>query len=97
LQLVELPLALRHGCGALAELLLELLELGARVRLLGVPLVRKLTREAKERFLLEVDARVLGASGRSGCPRVEAVLPAVYDDSFRQQMLTMYGSPAIRV
>src|SRR5262249_50179031 len=97
LPLVELALARAHRFRTFAEELLQPLDLGTRLRMIGVALRRELTRESKQRLLLDVDARLLGASRRARRPRVEAVLPAVYDDSFRQQMLTMYGSPAIRV
>jgi hypothetical protein len=74
---------------ALAKELLQLLELCARLRVLDVPMARKLACESKQRLSVEIDVGVLGGSGRARRPGVESFFPAVYDGSFRQQALTM--------
>jgi len=97
LQIRKLTLPRCHRLGAVAERLLQLLELGARVLALGVPLLGELAGEAQERLPVQVHLdpgivrrRCLG----SRRPAVEPLLPAVYARSFRQQTLTMYGRPA---
>lgn len=95
LKLGELALARRYRFGPLAERLLQLFELGPRLLLVRMPLLGELAREAKERRPVAVDAGVLGrAAAATRRPAVEALFPAVYAGSFRQQTLTMYGSPA---
>jgi hypothetical protein len=95
LKLGELAFARRHRFGALAERLLQLLELGPRLLLVRMPLLCELAREAKQRRLVPVDAGDLGrAAAGTRRPAVEALFPAVYAGFFRQQTLIMYGSPA---
>jgi hypothetical protein len=84
LELCKLAFARGNRLGAFAERLLQPLQLGACIRLAGVPLRRKLPGESKE--LRPVEVRV----GFVGCvaatprrPRVEALFPAVYVGSFR--------------
>lgn len=95
LKLGELAFARRHRFGALAERPLQLFDLGPRLLLVRMPLLGELAREAEQRRFVPVDAGVLRrATAATRRPAVEALFPAVYDGSFRQQTLTMYGIPA---
>jgi hypothetical protein len=65
-----------------------LFELGPRLLLVRMPLLGELAREAKQRRLVPVDPGVLGrAAAATRRPAVEALLPAVYADSFRRKTL----------
>lgn len=95
LKLGELAFARRNRLGALAERLLQLFELGPRLLLVRMPLLGELAGKTKQRRLVPVNAGVLGrAAAAARRPAVEALFPAVYAGFFRQQTLTMYGSPA---
>jgi hypothetical protein len=78
-ELCKLSLARGNRLGALTERLLQPLQLGASIRLAGVPFRRELPREPEELRPIEVRVGFVGSVAPSPRrPRVEALLPAVY-------------------
>ena len=84
LEALQLALARGDRLGTLAKRLLQPLELGARIRLAGVPFRRELPGEPEQLRPVEVSIGFVGGvAASSRRPRVEALLPAFYLGSFR--------------
>jgi len=86
LELCELALARGDRLGALAQRLLQLFELGARLRVAGAALLRQLAGQPEQLGSVEVDIDVGVVRSAAATPRrpgVEAFFPAVYAGSFR--------------